>query len=120
MIDAFYLIIADGYKHDNGQYRNGYVLELEKYIIKVFPTTDLREKPHIESKIKTWRKQWGSIYTALATSGIARNASQKMLTIDDEDVWTQICKVRHFTILFINICDVMNTFNSLLLVFFRL
>lgn len=52
-IDAFYLIIAYDYKQDNVQYRNGYVTKLEKYIIKVFPTTDLCEKPHIESEIKT-------------------------------------------------------------------
>lgn len=93
LIDSYYLKIADGYKQDNGQYKNGYLLELEKYMIKTFPNTDLREKPHIESKIKTWKKQWGSIYSALAASGIAWNASQNMLNIEDDDVWTQLCKV---------------------------
>lgn len=92
LIDSYYLIIADGYKLDNGQYKTGYQLELEKYMIKFIPGTDLREKPHIESKIKTWKKLWGSIYSALATSGIAWNDSHKMLSIDDEDVWTQMCK----------------------------
>ncbi|KAK1372608.1 hypothetical protein POM88_028801 [Heracleum sosnowskyi] len=94
LVDSYYLLISNGYKLDNSQYINGYVLELEKNIIKILPNTDLRERPHIESKIKTWRKQWGSIYTALATSAIAWNDTQKMLTIEDEDVWKQICKDR--------------------------
>ncbi|XP_074343367.1 uncharacterized protein LOC141682573 [Apium graveolens] len=92
LIDSYYLIIADGYKLNNGQYKTGYLIELEKYMIKLIPCTDLREKPHIESKIKTWKKLRGSVFIALATSGIAWNDSNKMLSIDDEDVWTQMCK----------------------------
>ncbi|KAK1387370.1 hypothetical protein POM88_015548 [Heracleum sosnowskyi] len=92
LIDSYYLIIADGYKLDNGKYKTGYLLELEKYMIKFIPGTDLREKPHIDSKIKIWKKIWGSIYSALATSGIAWNDSHKILSINDEDVWTQMCK----------------------------
>lgn len=55
VIDSFYHIMAEGFKQENGQFRNGYVAELEKYMLKLLPNTDLRERPHIESKIKFGR-----------------------------------------------------------------
>ncbi|CAL5386329.1 unnamed protein product [Camellia sinensis] len=50
------------WKVDNGQFKSGFYGELEKRIVMAFPGSDLRACPHIESKIKIWRKHYGLLY----------------------------------------------------------
>ena len=57
------------WKLDCGQFKGGFYGECEKKIICAFPETDLRVNPHIESKIKMWRRQYNLLQDMLKTSG---------------------------------------------------
>ncbi|ONK57963.1 uncharacterized protein A4U43_C09F6220 [Asparagus officinalis] len=56
------------------------------------PTTDLMANPHLDPKIKYWKKVYACIYTALSTSGISWNNTTKIISIDDENVWNEYCE----------------------------
>ena len=66
---------------------------LERKLIIALPGTDLCATPHIESKIKKWKKSYGSLFSILGKSGIGWNDSEKMLEIIDKELWDDLCKV---------------------------
>ncbi|KAG8372856.1 hypothetical protein BUALT_Bualt12G0110500 [Buddleja alternifolia] len=59
---------------------------------KIFPGTDLRAMPHINSKIHVWRKDYGSLTIMLKKSGIGWNDTTKMIEAEDE-AWENFVKV---------------------------
>ncbi|XP_028060687.1 uncharacterized protein LOC114264281 [Camellia sinensis] len=75
------------WKLDNNQFRAGFYNECEKKILSAFPGTDLRASPHIDSKIKFWRKQYNALQDMLNMSGFGWNDEQKMVLVDSDDVW---------------------------------
>ncbi|GFS37804.1 hypothetical protein Acr_00g0054040 [Actinidia rufa] len=76
------------WKLDCGQFKGGFYGECEKKIICAFPGTDLRANPHIESKIKMWRRQYNLLQDMLKTSGFGyANYVEKMILVDSDDVW---------------------------------
>ncbi|KAL7199811.1 hypothetical protein ACSBR2_022001 [Camellia fascicularis] len=75
------------WKLDNNQFRAGFYNECEKKILSAFPGTDLRASPHIDSKIKFWRKQYNDLQDMLNMSGFGWNDEQKMVLVDSDDVW---------------------------------
>ena len=62
-------------------------------MLKAFPLTDIRATPHIESKIKMWKKNYGSIASMPAKSGFGWNHTDHTITIDSDDVWENYVKV---------------------------
>ncbi|GFY94963.1 hypothetical protein Acr_10g0003480 [Actinidia rufa] len=58
------------WKLDCGQFKGGFYGVCEKKTIRAFPGTDLRANPHIESKIKMWRRQYNLLQDVLKTSGV--------------------------------------------------
>ncbi|KAG8379503.1 hypothetical protein BUALT_Bualt07G0095200 [Buddleja alternifolia] len=68
LLTALKEIVAAGWKSDNG-FRTGYLRELEQAMIKTFPGTNLCAQPHINSKIHTWKKQYGSLFMMMDKSG---------------------------------------------------
>ncbi|KAL7210786.1 hypothetical protein ACSBR2_013790 [Camellia fascicularis] len=75
------------WKVDNGQFKSGFYGELEKRIVMTFPGSDLHACPHIESKIKIWRKHYGLLYEMTKLSGFGWNNTEKMVLVDSDDVW---------------------------------
>ncbi|CAL5384241.1 unnamed protein product [Camellia sinensis] len=75
------------WKLDNNQFRAGFYNECEKKILSAFPRTDLRATPHIDSKIKLWRKQYNTLQDMLKISGFGWDDEQKMVLVDSDDVW---------------------------------
>ncbi|KAF5933460.1 hypothetical protein HYC85_029631 [Camellia sinensis] len=75
------------WKLDNNQFRAGFYNECEKKILSDFPGTDLRASPHIDSKIKFWRKQYNALQDMLNMSGFGWNDEQKMVLVDSDDIW---------------------------------
>ncbi|KAL7186544.1 hypothetical protein ACSBR2_028305 [Camellia fascicularis] len=67
--------------------RVGFYNECEKKILSAFPATDLRATPHIDSKIKLWRKQYNTLQDMLKISGFGWNDEQKIVLVDNDDVW---------------------------------
>ncbi|XP_058202615.1 uncharacterized protein LOC131317052 [Rhododendron vialii] len=75
------------WKLDCGQFKAGFYGECEKRIIRAFPGTNLRAHPHIDSKIKAWRKQYHLLQDMLKLSGFGWDDTEKMILVDSDDVW---------------------------------
>ncbi|KAG8383148.1 hypothetical protein BUALT_Bualt05G0154500 [Buddleja alternifolia] len=70
---------------DNG-FCPGYLNHLADQMMRMFPGTDIRSMPHINSKINVWKKNFETIYQLLSTLGIGWNETIKMLD-GLEDAW---------------------------------
>ncbi|GMP94802.1 hypothetical protein CsSME_00044107 [Camellia sinensis var. sinensis] len=92
LIRAMRDLFSEKWKADNGQFRSGFYSELEKLIILAFPGTDLRASPHIESKIKFWRRQYNLLTDMLRLSGFGWDDSEKMILVDSDEVWQNYVK----------------------------
>ena len=91
MMDKF----CDKWKAETGQFRAGFFNEVEKALIMALPGTDLRVNPHIDSKIKHWRKQYNLITDMGRLSGFGWDDQQKMVTVDSDEVWNTYVKVNY-------------------------
>ncbi|KAG8371301.1 hypothetical protein BUALT_Bualt13G0073500 [Buddleja alternifolia] len=83
-------IVAAEWKSDNG-FRTGYLRELEQAMIKTFPGTNLRAQSHINSKIHTWKKQYGSLFMMMDKSGVGWNETTRMIETTDE-AWERVVR----------------------------
>ncbi|KAM7250974.1 hypothetical protein ACFE04_022857 [Oxalis oulophora] len=85
--------------HRDGKYnadigfRPGYLNELEKRVTQRLPNSKLKAKPHIESRVKTLRKDWSIVYDMLHASntytnnkGFCWDTSRKVVFADNS-VW---------------------------------
>ncbi|KAJ0979217.1 hypothetical protein J5N97_014691 [Dioscorea zingiberensis] len=72
------------WKADNGQFRSGYVLQLEKWMHEKIPGCSIKGSPHIESRVKLWKKQYHAIQEMLGPngSGFGWNDAAKCITCD--------------------------------------
>ncbi|CAL5441922.1 unnamed protein product [Camellia sinensis] len=92
LIRAMRDLFSEKWKADNGQFMCGFYSELEKLIILAFPGTNLRASPHIESKIKFWRRQYNLLTDMLRLSGFGWDDSEKMILVDSDQVWENYVK----------------------------
>ncbi|XP_073152385.1 uncharacterized protein [Henckelia pumila] len=90
LIQSLKEAITGGWKSENG-FKCGYLNFLEKRLMSIFPGTDLRGCPHINSKIHVWKKTHGTLATMLSRSGIGWNETQKMIESSDE-AWEDFVK----------------------------
>ncbi|KZV37419.1 hypothetical protein F511_01287 [Dorcoceras hygrometricum] len=91
LISALKDIVANGWKSENG-FRTGYLIVLERVMVKAFPGTDLRAQPHINSKLHVWKKYHASLTCMLVLRGFSWNAKDKMVKAED-DAWESYLKV---------------------------
>ncbi|GAB2266567.1 hypothetical protein Dimus_037904 [Dionaea muscipula] len=81
------LVTDPKWKLDTGAFRSGFFVEVEKKLVLAFPGTDLRASPHIESKVKVWKKYYHTLHDMLKTSGFGWDDEEKMVLVDSEDIW---------------------------------
>ncbi|CAA0837825.1 Unknown protein [Striga hermonthica] len=86
-------IVARGWRCDNG-FRSGYGGLLEQHMKKVFPNTDIKAEPHISSKIKVWKKNYGSLCDMMGKSGFSLTETGA-LDVRDDDVWREYIKISY-------------------------
>ncbi|XVF59148.1 hypothetical protein PTKIN_Ptkin07bG0252500 [Pterospermum kingtungense] len=70
-------------------FKAGYLLELERMVGKKLPSANIKAKPHIESRIKTLKKDWSIIFDMVqgnCTSGFGWDSQKNMVTAEDA-VW---------------------------------
>ncbi|OWM80610.1 hypothetical protein CDL15_Pgr006640 [Punica granatum] len=68
-------------------FKSGYLLELEKMLLEKLPNCGIKARPHIESRLKTLKREWAIVYDMmLNTSGFGWDSTRKMVTAED-DVW---------------------------------
>ncbi|KAL6272612.1 hypothetical protein ACE6H2_023304 [Prunus campanulata] len=60
---------------------------MEKVLNNLCPGAELKESPHIESKLKRWKKQYSIIYDIINTSGFAWNDVKKCIEVDSNEAW---------------------------------
>ncbi|XP_057791224.1 uncharacterized protein LOC131008358 [Salvia miltiorrhiza] len=92
LITALKELVALGWKSDNG-FRAGYLNKLEEALKKEFPNTDLKGMPHINSKVTTWKKTWGSLWKILKTNGVGFNVNGKHMIDCDDEQWDNFVRV---------------------------
>ncbi|XP_042022005.1 uncharacterized protein LOC121769307 [Salvia splendens] len=57
---------------------------------KEFPRTDIKPRPHIYSKVNTWKKNYSSICSILDRSGVGFNAHDDYKIECEDEQWSQI------------------------------
>ncbi|XP_057784517.1 uncharacterized protein LOC131001901 [Salvia miltiorrhiza] len=85
-------IVAQGWRYGNG-FKPGYLKRLEEAMKKKFPTTDLKDVPHINSKLTTWKKNYHSLMRMLRRDGVSFNLKGTHMIDCDNDQWEQIVKL---------------------------
>ena len=62
LVEAMLDVVNEGlYKADNG-FKPGFLQAVEEALSKLLPNTGIKPKPHIESRMKTMKKDWIIIY----------------------------------------------------------
>ncbi|XP_076891041.1 uncharacterized protein At2g29880-like [Bidens hawaiensis] len=86
------MVNAGGFKSDNG-FKPGYLLHLEQSLKESLPESGILgkpdvTKPHIESRIKTLKKDWQIVFDMLnATSGFGYDKEKNCVTTNVPGVW---------------------------------
>lgn len=71
---VLYDLLDDGWKFDNG-FRPGYATRVYQVLKREIPDIQIKVCPHINSKITTWKRDYGSLSFILDRSGIGFNAN---------------------------------------------
>ncbi|KAK0571848.1 hypothetical protein LWI29_000578 [Acer saccharum] len=80
-------IVANGGRADCGSFKSGTVKNIETRMACAIPNCGLKAVPHIESKLKFWKKQYGIVYDMLNTSGFGWNDVRKCIEVDSDEAW---------------------------------
>ncbi|KAK2643931.1 hypothetical protein Ddye_019126 [Dipteronia dyeriana] len=80
-------IVANGGRADCGSFKAGTLKNIELRLATILPNCSLRATPHIESKLKTWKKQYGVMYDMINTSGFGWNGVRKCVEVDSNEAW---------------------------------
>lgn len=91
LMHAWKELISLGWKADN-VFKTDFLTALEQAILKQFPSCDLKEEPHIHSKVHVWKKQYGSLSTMLTRSGFGWNNTSYTIDVPDDNVWNHFVK----------------------------
>ena len=93
------MVNTGGFKADNG-FKSGYLQYLEQVMKESVPDSGILGKPHIESRIKTMKKDWQVVHDMVNgtnTSGFGYD-SLKQCVIAEAPVWESYLKVSfHFS-----------------------
>ncbi|WRX11671.1 Myb/SANT-like domain - like 3 [Theobroma cacao] len=77
------------YLHDNTTPEEEYAIELERMIATSLPNANLKAKPHIESRIKTLKKEWTIVYDIVQGRGTSGSGwdHERNMVIAEDPVW---------------------------------
>ncbi|KAH6805680.1 hypothetical protein C2S51_030511 [Perilla frutescens var. frutescens] len=90
LVQALKDLVQQGWKGENG-FRTGYLMVLEKAMLKAFPSSDLRGEPHINSKVHVWKKHYASLQGMFGHSGFSWNEASMTITVEKE-FWEEYIK----------------------------
>ncbi|KAK0599794.1 hypothetical protein LWI29_008715 [Acer saccharum] len=78
-------IIAEGARCDTGSFKSGTSTQIEKTLNSILPNSGIKASPHIDSKIRFWKKQYGIVFDMLNTSGFGWNDTKKCVEVDSNE-----------------------------------
>ncbi|KAI5323441.1 hypothetical protein L3X38_032513 [Prunus dulcis] len=79
--------VVGGHRCETGNFKYGTLLQMEKVLNNLCPGAELKVSPHIESKLKWWKKQYSIIYDIINTGGFAWNDVKKCIEVDSNEAW---------------------------------
>ncbi|KAH0663782.1 hypothetical protein KY284_028713 [Solanum tuberosum] len=77
---------------DNGTFRPGYLMELEHYLRERHPDNGLKGEPHVNSKLKAWKRSYASLSLLKGRSGLGFQYTDGTIIIDDPKELDKIFK----------------------------
>ncbi|CAI9277552.1 unnamed protein product [Lactuca saligna] len=89
------MVNAGGFKADNG-FKSGYLQHLGQALKDSLPNAGILAKPHIESRIRTVKKEWQVVYDMIAnnnTSGFGYDSVNRCGIVESPKVWDSYVKV---------------------------
>ena len=91
-------VVARGQRCDTGSFKSGTITMIERQLTEMCPESNLRANPHIESKLKMWKKHYSIVYDMLNKSGFGWNDARKCVEVDSDEAWTTYVQVLNLTI----------------------
>ena len=86
-------VVARGQLCDTGSFKSGTIIMIERSLSDMCPQSGLKANPHIESKLKKWKKQYDIVYDMLNKSGFGWNDSLKCVEVDSDEAWRSYVQV---------------------------
>ncbi|XP_049406263.1 uncharacterized protein LOC125869906 [Solanum stenotomum] len=93
LVDGLKELCVNGWRGDNGTFRHGYLMELEHYMNSHHPNFGLESLPHVDSKIRAWKKSYATISLLKGRSGLGFQYSDGIILVDDPKAWDDLIKV---------------------------
>ena len=86
-------VVARGQHCDIGSFKSGTMTIIERSLSVMCPQSGLKVNPHIESKLRKWKKQYGVVYDMLNKSGFGWNDTLKCVEVDSDEAWRSYVQV---------------------------
>ncbi|KAL9434650.1 hypothetical protein AB3S75_029323 [Citrus x aurantiifolia] len=86
MLNILDVVVANGGRADNGTFKSGSYKYIENELEKLLLGSGLKAYPHIDFKIRIWKKSYGVIFDMLNTSGFGWNEVRKCVVVDSDEV----------------------------------
>ncbi|KAH0636692.1 hypothetical protein KY289_036607 [Solanum tuberosum] len=93
LVDGLKELCVNGWRGDNGTFRHGYLMELEHYMNARHPNCGLKSLPHVDSKIRAWKKSYATILLLKNRSGLGFQYSDGSILVDDPKAWDDLIKI---------------------------
>ena len=85
--------VARKQRCDTGAFKQGTLVEIAKAVNVLCPHSNIKANPHIESKLKKWKKTYSMVVDMINTSGFAWNDVKKCVEVDNDDSWQNCVQV---------------------------
>ena len=85
--------VARKQRCDTGAFKQGTLVEIAKVVNVLCPHSNIKANPHIESKLKKWKKTYSMVVDMINTSGFAWNDVKKCVEVDSDDAWQTYVQV---------------------------
>lgn len=86
-------VVSRGGKCDNGSFKPGTINQIEKSLQKLCPNSGLKANPHIDSKLRKWKKFYGIMCDMRNRSGFKWNDVLKCIEVDSDEAWLTYVQV---------------------------